>query len=203
MRIVEITKDAEPCLYRYPALSLDAVRKLFVHRTSFAHADPQQNPAPMSDEELTGMDIAARFRSFVALGTGRRVAYHLIIRSSGVVEQLLPLDVRGAHAIGQNYCSWGVAAVGDFDVRPMADNQRAMLVELLRFLRTLRPGAEIFGHTEVPGTSSDPEKRCPGRYLDMDLLRKDVGTPEAEVDLKASFASAISAGLILNSRGAL
>ena len=44
---------------------------------------------------------------------------------------------------------------------------------------------ELVGHTEMPDSTSDPKKVCPGSLLDMDILRKEVGAINEEEGKKS------------------
>jgi len=190
---------AEPDILRYPTLALTSVRYIVVHRCSFAHWDALQNRHPVSDYDLVGTELARRFRENAHLDTGKRVPYHLTITAGGQVEQLLPLNRRGAHARGVNWCSWAVTIIGDTDQHEMHGEQWLPLIWTLRLLRDLRPQSEIVGHTDIPGASGDPNKRCPGRHLSLDAVRREVGPVVELVTPELAEASAISAGLVLRS----
>ena len=130
--------------------------------------------------------------------TGGNVPYHYIGTYHGV-DQLLPLDVRGAHARRWGN-AWGIgfAQVGDFRAVPPSKEQWRRAVEvcadllpglapLPAELRSVLPdallwGLPIYGHGEVPacfqsGTGKhQPHGRyaCPGRLWDMDDFRTAV-----------------------------
>lgn len=190
---------AEPRILGYQHLALASIRYIVIHRCSFAHWDALQNRFPISDYDLAGTELAKRFRENPHLGTGQRVPYHLTITTGGQVEQLLPLNRRGAHARGVNWCSWAVTAIGDTDQREMHGKQWEPLIETVRLMRDLCPNAEIVGHTDIPGASGDPNKRCPGRYLSMEAVRRAVGPVVELVTPELAEAAAISAGLVLRS----
>jgi N-acetyl-anhydromuramyl-L-alanine amidase AmpD len=69
-----------------------------------------------------------------------------------------------------------VAALGDFRSRAPHMPQWAGLTLLCCHLAAkyrISP-LSVVGHDEIPGGSSDPDKQCPGRYLNMDFLRKSI-----------------------------
>ncbi len=107
--------------------------------------------------------------------------YHLFVRRDGTVDITLAFELRGAHAIGVNHNSIGVAVHGCFidpppgrsylNMRPTQQQLDAleMLVGGLKWW--LGKDLYLAGHTEIPKASADPAKVCPGRHLDMHRLR--------------------------------
>lgn len=145
-------------------LSRDAVRYLVLHRISLANHDAAANPAPLVDAELDGPGLAHRFRN-KGLGTGGKVPYHFLVRTDGAVDQLLPLSVRGSHAIGANSSSWAIAVVGEHRVANV--DQIESVIRLCAALVPLAPyGARIIGHDEIRGGSADARKVCPRPVVD-------------------------------------
>lgn len=144
---------------------------IVIHRTSLAVQEPR-NPEPIADEELDAAKMAAAFcRGLMAPYTGGAFPYHLIVRRNGTVEQCLPLDVAGAHAVNYNRCSIGIAYVGEHDCT--AGQYRALIracVSLVLYTR----GALIVGHSQLPGASHDPDKVCPHEKFSIANLVKDV-----------------------------
>ena len=195
--ILDHVDIAEPKILGYPHLALESIRYIVIHRCSFAHWDALQNRFPISNYDLAGTELAKRFRENAHLGTGHRVPYHLTITTGGQVEQLLPLNRRGAHACGVNWCSWAVTVIGDTDQREMHQKQWEPLIETVRLMRDLCPQAEIVGHTDIPGAAGDPTKRCPGRKLSLDAVRRSVGRVVEAVTLEQATSSALAAGLVL------
>lgn len=105
----------------------------------------------------------------------RDVGYNYIIERSGRVVGGRPLDIPGAHcrAGGMNRQSIGVAVIGNMDKHDIPPQQRQGLLELLRELaqRYNISRENVLGHREVPGAAT----ACPGRFLDMDWLRRKLG----------------------------
>jgi len=162
-----------------------SLRYIVVHRLSLASFDEEANPDPIPDHLLTGAELVQRFRNR-ALGTGGATPYHaLVCLDNGAhVEQLLRLSVRGAHAgdvrqgpehVGYNWRSLAVAVVGNADERHITGSQYTSLVRVCSQWLPMRAGGLfVEGHTFLPGASKDPNKRCPGRFLDMDTVRRSV-----------------------------
>jgi len=140
-----------------------------VHRLSLSNYQKM----PVADLALTSEGIVMRFCD-LELGTGGRPPYHVHVFGDGRVEQVLPLTIRGSHARGFNWRSIGVAVIGNTDEREIGGVQLYSLIWVLRVLRPLNKGLTISGHTELPGATSDPNKRCPGKYLSMEWVRASV-----------------------------
>ncbi len=112
----------------------------------------------------------------VARYTGGQVPYTFIIGNDeiGTIWQCLPLSEVGTHARRWSAPAIGVACIGDFRKHRPGDVQMKQLIRLCGYLAYAFPGIVIKGHDELPGGSSDPNKQCPGKYLDMDELRHNV-----------------------------
>ena len=124
----------------------------------------------------TGPEIARAFRdtSKNAAGawTGGQMPYTFIIRVDGSIDQCLSLKDTGPHAKRWNTESVSIALIGDFTKHEPTEEQWLSLIELCIELASY--GLTIHGHTELPGSSSDPAKQCPGPLLDLDALRAEV-----------------------------
>lgn len=150
-----------------PILFID-LAFVVIHRLSLAHKT-EENPNPVPDASLDAMDIVEIFKNH-GMGTGGRPPYHIIIRRDplGTIEQILPIMVQGAHAIGYNSRSIAVAVIGNSDERPPTSEQHAGLVKVCQTLCRLNHGLQLVGHTDLPGApSGDPSKKCPGQYLPL------------------------------------
>ena len=160
---------------------------IVIHKTSL-RVGGTDNPSPISDEDLDGVGLVRTFAAQSAsppngLGTSGLCPYHLLVRADGVVEQMLPLSVRGAHAREHNSKSWAVAYVGE---RPTTHQVRALVrtctaLVLASVLVGGKP-ARIVGHTSLPGASRDPGKVCPHESLDLRKLEGDVLARLAAID---------------------
>lgn len=99
------------------------------------------------------------------------IGYNYIIEHGGNIVAGRPLDIPGAHCLagGMNNCSIGVAVIGNMEERFLRPGQERALIELLRDLsgRYQVPVKSILGHREVKGAAT----ACPGRLIDMDVLR--------------------------------
>ena len=88
------------------------------------------------------------------------IGYHYLIALDGTIEQGRALDLIGAHCLGHNDRSIGVAYVGGVtsDMTPAdtrTDAQRKSLVKLVDELRGRYPRASVHGHREFAA------KACP------------------------------------------
>jgi len=104
----------------------------------------------------------------------RDTGYHFVIERDGKVVPGRSLDLPGAHcrADGMNFKGIGVALIGNLENHPPLPEQLTSLYGLLVDL-CLRFGIQpdhILGHREVAGAATD----CPGKYLDMDGVRRDL-----------------------------
>ena len=92
--------------------------------------------------------------------------YHLICEADGRWILGRPIGRAGAHCKGYNKNSLGICLIGNNTVS--GDEWRWIQIDALKAmlasLRILFPGAEVFGHKDVPGTAT----KCPG--LDLQYL---------------------------------
>lgn len=108
----------------------------------------------------------------VAKYTGGEVPYGFIIGAGGTIWQCLPISEVGAHARRWNKQAVGVACIGDFRKHVMPIVQYDKLIKLLAVIQFGFPrDLAIKGHDELPGASSDPNKKCPGDKLSMHGVR--------------------------------
>lgn len=175
--MLQVVNRIDECLTgREKPLSYDRLTYVVIHRTSLARKGPD-NPSPVPDSLLDGPALAKAFRDNWkdppdGLGTGGRCPYHFLIRTGGTCEQLLPLSVRGTHAVSYNPISLAVAVAGDFRFKEPSPAQWRSLTDVVAALCVYkRNGLHIVGHTQVPDSSHDERKECPGDNLSMsDLL---------------------------------
>ena len=88
------------------------------------------------------------------------IGYHYVVMPDGHIETGRPADYVGAHCLGHNSRSIGVAYVGGLDEkRRPADTrtpqQREALERLLRELVATHRGARVYGHRDFAA------KACP------------------------------------------
>jgi len=121
------------------------IDKLIVHCT-----------ATPAGREVTVQDVDGwhRARGFNGIG------YHWLVRLDGFVEPGRDMELAGAHCIGQNGNSIGIAYVGGTDSAGRAADtrtpaQRAALRRLLAGLKRQFPAATIHSHRDFAN------KACP------------------------------------------
>lgn len=139
--------------------------RLILHHTALT--DPGLVEASL-DAEASYMRRIERFhldRAWAAVG------YHFVIMPSGRVFEGRPLWAVGAHAIGHNRVTAGIALAGNFEEeRP----QRVALSALEAIRRRLSPGPqpiELLPHRELMPTE------CPGRHLCAALDARPLARP--------------------------
>lgn len=119
--------------------------------------------------------------------TGGELAYAALFAPDGRIWQVLPLYELGAHARKWNPVAAGLAVMGDPRSKPLTRPQYNALVD---FCAEALPAIgrmpqeqvhyrgftvhALSGHDELPDSSNDETKECPGRYLPMAQLREDV-----------------------------
>lgn len=77
-------------------------------------------------------------------------------------------DHVGAHTLGYNDKSYGIALEGDFNKEYLTTEQHKTLVDRLVHHQQRLKGAEIVGHGELTNTM------CPGIYVDMGAIKGSV-----------------------------
>jgi len=147
---------------KYPKRRLSKVSHLVIHRC---------------DVGLSAHDAHLAYRDTrkyeAGWYTGGRFPYHYLIGKDGLVEQCLPTSFIGYAAKGLNECGIHIALIGDFRKHAPTAEQVEALQELCRRLQLgFGRKLKVRGHTEEPGASVDPNKECPGRYLDVAELRQ-------------------------------
>lgn len=167
---VAFCHDANPANAK--PLPRTQITHLVIHRTDLDKLDPEANPYPIPNNLLDGVALASRFKH-QGLGTAGCVPYHFLIRLNDAytIEQMLPLSIRGAHAIGYNWRSIGVALVGDFTKYAPAPGQYDRLVSLVATLLPINGGLLVGGHTDLPGAAGDARKVCPGPFLPIGPIK--------------------------------
>ncbi len=76
---------------------------------------------------------------------------HIVIDSSGIIHQLVPLDIMCRHTVGLNWTAIGIEHVGNSDQQVLNDpRQLAASLRLVRWLRCrfAIPVSNVIGHNE-------------------------------------------------------
>lgn len=109
--------------------------------------------------------------------TGGKVPYHKLYKPKhGVMLDVLPLMLNGVHARIYNDESVGVAVLGYWkkDTFTKYDDLAHYLMSIaVTVMEYTGDFPTLHGHTELPGGSSDKNKVCPGRGIDMERLRDE------------------------------
>lgn len=116
-------------------------------------------------------EIASFFQEFPPIG---KMAYHLIVKEDGKIEQALPLHYNAPGAINLNPNFIQVGVVGNFKKKPPTVAQGLALSRLCTSLCRVIGTMDVRGHVETEGAYSDPSKQCPGEHLNMAGLRATV-----------------------------
>jgi hypothetical protein len=143
------------------------VTKIVIHRCSLWHWK-----RPIPDGDLCASLMQEAFTTDKELGSGMAVPYHVLVRVSGLVEQMLPLASKGAHAAKHNADSIAVCVVGSLSEAPVW--QMESLARAVAILSLYAPSAAIVGHSDLPGGSADPAKLCPHPVVDLKKLNEMV-----------------------------
>ncbi len=99
------------------------------------------------------------------------IGYHRVIKGDGTTVQGRPDDTIGAHALGVNECSVGIALEGDFQSTESqetpTDAQISALKDNISDLLAKYPNAQIIAHEDVAAIVDDPSVAtlCPGDSL--------------------------------------
>jgi len=88
------------------------------------------------------------------------IGYHFVVKLDGTIEYGRMVDKVGAHCKGHNSTSIGICYIGGVDSDMNAKDTRtneqvATLLELIRILKKMHPGVEVFGHRDFS------TKECP------------------------------------------
>ena len=87
------------------------------------------------------------------------IGYNYYIRKDGSVYEGRPVNMAGAHTVNHNNESVGICFEGDFhnSATPMSNEQKDSGIELIRYLSSRYPKAEIKRHSDLSATA------CPGK----------------------------------------
>tara|TARA_R100000951_G_scaffold59016_1_gene49699 strand:+ start:816 stop:1223 length:408 start_codon:yes stop_codon:yes gene_type:complete len=88
------------------------------------------------------------------------IGYHYVVSLNGNIEYGRPIDKQGAHVKNHNKGSIGICYIGGLDdyLNPKdtrTQEQKESLLDLIKTLKRLNPGATVHGHNEFAA------KACP------------------------------------------
>lgn len=117
------------------------------------------------------------------------IGYHFLIGNTrpftidGKLYQGRDEAFEGAHALGYNQCSIGVCLIGNFNKKKPSKNQMETLYTFLveKIKKHGLSLESIKGHKELLNT----RKKCPGKNIDMDEIRKEVAFRLSQEDKAA------------------
>lgn len=151
------------------------LKRIVVHRLG-----PVISGRSMTDAVSVGAEFVRTEKYTAGSYTGAKQPYHFIFKpDTKIVYQALPLTANALHAGKYNRKSIGVAILQDLRWHPLHPEAEETLSWLLAHLcKTVHiitgTMPTVKGHTELPGASSDPQKQCPGKLLDMHRTRQKV-----------------------------
>lgn len=151
MAILDLTHLAEDCKNR----RLDAVNGIVLHRSHVAD---------------TAFDTAIWFRDNPQY-TGGKPPYHIMIEKSGRIVQLVPFSKIAPGARIANKTKIQLAFCGDFREHTPTIQQFVVGQSVVRELSWWIGQVNVFRHDEIPGSSGDPSKVCPGERLNVEAFR--------------------------------
>lgn len=120
------------------------------------------------------VEVCAKAFTDKSLGTGGSMPYHFVIARDGNIEQGVPLGLEAPGALKLNKCGIQISVFGDFRSKDPTPAQFGALVELCTVLSNMFSSVSIVGHSDVPGAAGDTGKICPGKKLDLKVLRERV-----------------------------
>lgn len=120
-----------------------------IHRIIIHHTATSETATPTYLE-----DVHIQVRQFSMIG------YHFLIAKNGDVYEGRPLHYQGAHVLGHNSDSIGIALIGNFNVQYPSFEQLVSLAALSRQLKATFKIQKVSFHKHF-NASTD----CPGRSL--------------------------------------
>ena len=112
-------------------------------------------------------DVESIHKQHIANGWNG-MGYHFYVRKDGTVYKGRPIDTWGSHCIGYNDKSVGVCFEGNFENEKMTTAQTKAGKEVISYLKSLYPNAEIKSHKDFNSTA------CPGKNFLFDEIKKGV-----------------------------
>ncbi len=99
------------------------------------------------------------------------IGYHFFVSKNGEIYRGRPIWAIGAHALGENNCSIGIGAEGDYSTETsMPQAQKKAISDLIYELRNTYTCATVVGHCEICAT------QCPGKFYPLNELKTNINT---------------------------
>jgi len=117
------------------------------------------------------IDSLKRIKDFhIRINKWEDIGYHYLIDKKGKIYVGRSEKFIGAHVFGHNKNSLGICLIGNFDEEKPAKKQIQTLIKFLKnkIKKHKIPIKNILGHREFPEIT----KTCPGKFMDMDKIRK-------------------------------
>lgn len=177
-------------LAKHKRRSLEDIAKLVVHRTMDLPVE-----LLIAEYRNTGKFQAGWY-------TGGLFPYHFYMPRLGGAShcyQTLPLTAIGPAALRSlNKAGIHVALGGDFRKEaPPLEQGQALVILCAKLMDCFDGQLAILGHTELAGASKDPSKECPGKYLNLGILRASVNASLANTCSKALVPALNEQGIII------
>lgn len=100
------------------------------------------------------------------------IGYNFVVRKDGSIFTGRPIDCAGAHTTNYNSISVGICFEGNFDSETMSATQKQAGKELIQYLKTKYPKAQVKRHRDFNSTA------CPGKNFPFDEISKGVPTTQ-------------------------
>lgn len=138
------------------------ITKIYVHTA----ADPHGKHATV--DQLRRYHVGVR--GFSDIG------YHYVVDNEGITHTGRPLENPGAHVKGDNTNTIGICMTGNQELNAPSPEQIQSVIGLCASLCKVfgLTSSEVFGHRESEDGKRQG-KTCPGKHIDLDRLRKQVG----------------------------
>jgi N-acetyl-anhydromuramyl-L-alanine amidase AmpD len=95
------------------------------------------------------------------------IGYHFFVTKEGLIYEGRPLNTIGAQIAGHNSRGIGICVEGNYELEQhLPEAQYKAVQELLDYLKTIYPNAELVGHRDIAASA------CPGRYFPLNDFKK-------------------------------
>lgn len=95
------------------------------------------------------------------------IGYHFLVTKEGLIYEGRPLNTIGAQIAGHNSRGIGICVEGNYELEQhLPEAQYKAVQELLDYLKTIYPNAELVGHRDIAASA------CPGRYFPLNDFKK-------------------------------
>lgn len=159
-RVTNVIATCDQGLHRYRLRHRRDIQGIAIHRFGLELAD-------------SACGILAFYRANPEW-TGGQMPYTLVFHQDGRIEQALKLSEVGPHARRWSAPMIGCAFLGDFRKHPPTRAQWTAAVDVFANISAWLGLVNIKRHDQLPGGSSDPNKKCPGEFFNVEDLALEV-----------------------------